>query len=86
MTSAVTASDELRGYQHDQGTSSEKTLASQDREHIGGLQNRKAPEKPIDGGYGWVCVGAVFLVNFHTWGLNSVRYLKIGWLSAADLF
>jgi hypothetical protein len=33
-------------------------------------------EKPIDippdGGYGWVCVTAVFLINAHTWGMNSV--------------
>ncbi|RDW66231.1 hypothetical protein BP6252_09866 [Coleophoma cylindrospora] len=31
--------------------------------------------KPIDvvpdGGYGWVCVAAVFLINAHTWGINS---------------
>lgn len=31
----------------------------------------KPPE--IDGGYGWVCVVAVFLINAHTWGINSVR-------------
>ncbi|KAI9820476.1 MAG: hypothetical protein M1826_000913 [Phylliscum demangeonii] len=28
-------------------------------------------EEPPDGGYGWVCVVAVFLINAHTWGLNS---------------
>ncbi|KAL9116627.1 MAG: hypothetical protein Q9187_006849 [Circinaria calcarea] len=27
---------------------------------------------PPDGGYGWVCVACVFMVNAHTWGLNSV--------------
>lgn len=27
---------------------------------------------PPDGGYGWVCVVCVFLVNAHTWGLNFV--------------
>lgn len=27
---------------------------------------------PPDGGYGWVCVACVFLVNAHTWGLNFV--------------
>ena len=25
---------------------------------------------PPDGGYGWICVACVFLVNAHTWGLN----------------
>jgi len=27
--------------------------------------------EPLDGGYGWVCVVAVFFVNAHTWGINS---------------
>lgn len=27
---------------------------------------------PPDGGYGWVCTVCVFLVNAHTWGINSV--------------
>ncbi len=29
-------------------------------------------EEPPDGGYGWVCVIVCFLINAHTWGLNSV--------------
>ena len=28
---------------------------------------------PPDGGYGWVCVLACFLVNFATWGVVAVR-------------
>lgn len=31
---------------------------------------------PPDGGYGWVCTACVFLVNAHTWGINSVRATK----------
>lgn len=31
-------------------------------------------EPPPDGGYGWICVLAVFLINAHTWGINSVRF------------
>lgn len=27
---------------------------------------------PPNGGYGWVCTACVFLVNAHTWGINSV--------------
>ena len=27
---------------------------------------------PPDGGYGWVCTACVFMVNAHTWGVNSV--------------
>lgn len=37
---------------------------------------------PPDGGYGWVCVASVFMINAHTWGLNFVSshwsYLSIG--------
>ncbi|ODQ68116.1 MFS general substrate transporter [Nadsonia fulvescens var. elongata DSM 6958] len=30
-----------------------------------------AVSSPPDGGYGWVCVGAVFVFNMCTWGANS---------------
>lgn len=39
------------------------------------IPDRKEVEPPPDGGYGWVCVLGVFLVNAHTWGINSVRFL-----------
>ncbi|KAJ3528032.1 hypothetical protein NM208_g10409 [Fusarium decemcellulare] len=26
---------------------------------------------PPEGGYGWICVAATFLINAHTWGINS---------------
>lgn len=29
---------------------------------------------PPNGGYGWVCMMAVFLINAHTWGVNAVRH------------
>jgi len=32
----------------------------------------EALDVPPDGGYGWICVASVFIINFHTWGLNSV--------------
>lgn len=28
---------------------------------------------PPDGGYGWVVTACVFIINAHTWGINSVR-------------
>lgn len=28
---------------------------------------------PPNGGYGWVCTFAVFMINAHTWGINAVR-------------
>lgn len=27
---------------------------------------------PPDGGYGWVCTASFFMINAHTWGVNSV--------------
>ena len=34
------------------------------------LEKFKSP----NGGYGWVCVVCVFLINAHTWGLNFVSW------------
>lgn len=31
----------------------------------------QSDDVPPNGGYGWVCVAAVFLINAHTWGINS---------------
>lgn len=31
-----------------------------------------ADEDFPEGGYGWVCVLCIFLINAHTWGINSV--------------
>jgi hypothetical protein len=31
-----------------------------------------AMDVPPNGGYGWVNVACVFLINAHTWGVNSV--------------
>lgn len=30
---------------------------------------------PPNGGYGWICTACVFLMNAHTWGVNSVSSL-----------
>jgi len=30
------------------------------------------PDIIPNGGYGWVCVGTCFVINAHTWGMNSV--------------
>jgi MFS family permease len=35
----------------------------------------KPVDIPPDGGYGWVCVCCLFLINAHTWGVNSVSPL-----------
>ncbi|KAL6717983.1 hypothetical protein ACLMJK_004068 [Lecanora helva] len=34
-------------------------------------EEKDVVEPPPDGGYGWVCVACVFMINTHTWGINS---------------
>lgn len=29
-----------------------------------------------NGGYGWICALSAFLMNAHTWGINSVSTLR----------
>lgn len=31
-----------------------------------------AADPPPDGGYGWICVGSVFIINGFTWGVSAV--------------
>ena len=38
--------------------------------------NEVVAEPPPDGGYGWICVAAVFIINGFTWGVNAVRLLS----------
>lgn len=42
------------------------------RSDIEGQESPKPVDVPPDGGYGWVCVASVFIINAHTWGVNSV--------------
>lgn len=39
--------------------------------------DRECQYVPPNGGYGWVCVACVFLVNAHTWGLNFVSGISL---------
>lgn len=55
---------------------SDKNLLAEDRGHYTGdperIKDSNSVDVPPDGGYGWVCVACVFLINGHTWGVNSV--------------
>ena len=74
MTSATIAANDPGEPLSDHDDGSEKTVALQDQEQSEG-QTSKVADVPPDGGYGWVCVAAVFMVNAHTWGLNSVSLI-----------
>jgi hypothetical protein len=53
---------------------SEKTIEAEVPDHPQEPQEaNKQVDVPPDGGYGWVCTACVFLINAHTWGVNSVN-------------
>lgn len=45
-------------------------------EHVPETSSKLVDTAP-DGGYGWVQVAVCFLINAHTWGLNSVSIVNI---------
>ena len=55
---------------------SEKTIEAGRTDHIA-QQECKPVDVPPDGGYGWVCTACVFLINAHTWGVNSVCPIRV---------
>jgi hypothetical protein len=50
---------------------SEKSIEANETDRRHSVQD-KVVDVPPDGGYGWICVACIFLVNMHTWGINSV--------------
>jgi hypothetical protein len=64
---------ETEGNDHD----SEKSVVLDDPERTPDPERTSEETKteddvPPDGGYGWVCTACCFLINAHTWGVNSV--------------
>ena len=53
------------------GHNSEKSVPLEEPGEIS-RQESKPRDIPPDGGYGWICVACCFLINAHTWGVNSV--------------
>ncbi|KAI9732478.1 MAG: hypothetical protein M1818_007516 [Claussenomyces sp. TS43310] len=47
---------------------------------------RQEAEEPPDGGYGWVCVACVFLINGHTWGVNSSYGIFLAYYLSHDYY
>ena len=43
-------------------------------------------DEPPDGGYGWVCVMCTFVINAHTWGINSSYGVFLAYYLANDYY
>ena len=43
-------------------------------------------DAPPDGGYGWVCVMCTFVINAHTWGINSSYGVFLAYYLANDYY
>ncbi|KAA8644999.1 MCT family MFS transporter [Aspergillus tanneri] len=48
----------------------------------------KIPSQEVfpEGGYGWVCVVCTFLMNAHTWGINSAYGVFLSYYISTDIF
>ncbi|KAF9890389.1 hypothetical protein FE257_006057 [Aspergillus nanangensis] len=58
-----------------------------------GLELRERASDPIrtdddypEGGYGWICVICIFLINAHTWGINSAYGVFLSFYLSHDEF
>ncbi|OAG12975.1 MFS general substrate transporter [Paraphaeosphaeria sporulosa] len=50
------------------------------------LSDEKMEDVPPNGGYGWVCVACVAIINAHTWGLNSSYAVFLAHYLANNVF
>ncbi|KAF2706680.1 MFS general substrate transporter [Pleomassaria siparia CBS 279.74] len=51
-----------------------------------GAEVEKEVDVPPNGGYGWVCVACCFVINAHTWGLNSSYGVFLAYYLANSVF
>ncbi|KAJ5953581.1 major facilitator superfamily domain-containing protein [Penicillium verhagenii] len=76
LSQAITATPPGHDFIHPSTGFSEKALSDNDPaddDRVTKDPEHARPPAPIeiDGGYGWICVMCVFLINAHTWGINS---------------
>ena len=66
-------------------TSDDSELTS-NHEHPPQSPPRHTEDVPPDGGYGWICVACNFLINGHTWGINSTYGVFLSYYLSHDYF
>jgi MFS family permease len=57
-----------------------------DGEHPSRIPSRQSEDVPPDGGYGWICVACNFLINGHTWGINSTYGVFLSYYLSHNYF
>ena len=50
------------------------------------VEEQAEVDEPPDGGYGWVCVACSFLINAHTWGINSSYGVFLAFYLSEDYY
>ncbi|KAF2472200.1 MFS general substrate transporter [Lindgomyces ingoldianus] len=85
--------DSDRIWKDEEEQSIARTEKSSDEERNGGVDEseivvgeQKEEDYPPNGGYGWVCVGCTFMINGHTWGLNSSYGVFLAHYLANNIF
>ncbi|KUI60464.1 putative transporter MCH2 [Cytospora mali] len=72
---------------HDRGVDmDEKSNTDEGVIHSGSSDNEQLPKEFQEGGYGWVVVLTVFLINMHTWGMNSAYAVFLAYYLNSNTF
>ncbi|KAH9827137.1 Major Facilitator Superfamily [Teratosphaeria destructans] len=82
---AFNSNDKIRSEAPDQGSKGAQ-LESKANEQIDHSPPRTQPPPPPTGGYGWICTACCFLINAHTWGMNSSYGVFLAYYLANNVF
>ncbi|KAI1676102.1 MFS-1 domain containing protein [Pyrenophora tritici-repentis] len=75
--------EELPGYTKDEQVIIDGT---QERTPVNEAIEERKVDVPPNGGYGWVCIAAVAIINAHTWGLNSAYAVFLAYYLSNNVF